>query len=132
MEERTLKKLSSLYKSRWIYFFNININLFLFYFIFFLMSFHILSITDTTQLSELCTTLFQSIWITKRKQTTFKLFIQKVLKSTQLSCTCILVGLYYIQQLRFAYPSIHPPNGSEVRLLTTAFVLANKKKTNNI
>lgn len=90
------------------------------------MSFPILSITDTTQLSELCATVFPSIWTTKRKQTTFKLFIQKVLKSTQLSCTCILVGLYYIQQLRFAYPSIHPPNGSEVRLLTTAFVLANK------
>jgi hypothetical protein len=39
MEERTLKKLSSLYKSRWIYFFNININLFLF-FLFYLFFFN--------------------------------------------------------------------------------------------
>lgn len=94
-------------------------------------SYPILSVTNTEQLSELCTAIVPCIWTLKRnqaskRQAAFKLFVHKILKATQISCTCILVALYYIKRLRFAYPTIHPSNGSEVRLFTTALVLANK------
>lgn len=88
------------------------------------MSF-ILSISDPRELSELCATLFQSIWITKR-ETSFKLFIHKILSSTKISSTTITLALYYIQQLRFVYPTTKGSIGSEVRLFTTALILANK------
>lgn len=93
-------------------------------FLSFLMSF-ILSISDPRELSELCATLFQSIWITKR-ETSFKLFIHKILSSTKISSTTITLALYYIQQLRFVYPTTKGSIGSEVRLFTTALILANK------
>ncbi|CAO3698792.1 unnamed protein product [Rhizopus microsporus] len=84
----------------------------------------ILSITDSSQLTEFCTVILPTIWtlnISKSRQ-----FIQKVLKATQISCTCILVALYYIHRLRSAYPHIDLSIGSEIRLFTTALILANK------
>lgn len=38
----------------------------------------------------------------------------------------MLLALYYIFQLRAAYPNIQANMGSEVRLFTTALILANK------
>lgn len=98
--------------------------LFLFFFLFILKMTSILSITDSSQLTEFCTVILPTIWtlnISKSRQ-----FIQKVLKATQISCTCILVALYYIHRLRSAYPHIDLSIGSEIRLFTTALILANK------
>ncbi|CDS09411.1 hypothetical protein LRAMOSA10771 [Lichtheimia ramosa] len=62
---------------------------------------------------------------TKRHES-FKVFCHKVLKATQISSACVLLSLYYIHRLRSAYPAIHASIGSEVRLFTTALILANK------
>ncbi|KAF7723554.1 hypothetical protein EC973_001843 [Apophysomyces ossiformis] len=61
----------------------------------------------------------------------FKSFCQKILKATQISCACIVLALYYIHRLRSAYPAIRASTGSEVRLFTTALVLANKYLDDN-
>ncbi|KAI9280704.1 cyclin-domain-containing protein [Sporodiniella umbellata] len=91
----------------------------------------LLQVNDCEQLSQLCTAIVPCIWSLKRnqaskRQAAFKLFVHKVLQATQLSCTCILIALYYIKRLRIAYPVIHPSTGSEIRLFATALVLANK------
>ncbi|CAO3700735.1 unnamed protein product [Rhizopus stolonifer] len=89
-------------------------------------TFSILSVTDTNQLTEFCATLFPCIWALNKRHTAFKQFIHRVLKATQISSTCIIVALYYVQRLRSAYPNMQASTGSEVRLFTTALVLANK------
>lgn len=61
-----------------------------------------------------------------KRYATFKLFCHKVLKATQISCACVLLALYYIHRLRSAYPFIRASIGSEIRLFTTALILANK------
>ncbi|KAI8979463.1 cyclin-domain-containing protein [Mycotypha africana] len=95
----------------------------------------ILSVTSTSQLAEFCAMIVPCIWarsfkqkslLSPKRHAAFKLYVQKVLKATQISCTCLLLALYYVQKLRAAYPSIHASIGSEVRLFTTALVLANK------
>jgi hypothetical protein len=92
----------------------------------------ILQMTSTSQLSDFCAVMVPSIWAgTKdifhpKRHAAFKSYIYKVLKATQISCTCIIAALYYVQKLRLAYPSIQASIGSEVRLFTTALVLANK------
>jgi hypothetical protein len=101
----------------------------------------ILSITNTSQLAEYCAVIVPCIWtgsfkshqplLNPKRHTAFKLFVQKILKATQISCTCIILALYYIQQLRSAYPSIRASIGSEVRLFTTALVLASKYLDDN-
>lgn len=93
--------------------------------------FPLLSCSSTTELSELVAHMVPKIWMgssfaTLDRYTTFKLFCQKLLKSTQISSTYVLLALYYIYRLRAAYPSIRGSMGSEVRLFTTALVLANK------
>lgn len=92
----------------------------------------LLTISSTSQLSDFCAAMIPCIWAgTKelfhpKRHAAFKNYVYKVLKATQISCTCIIVALYYIQRLRSAYPSIQASIGSEVRLFTTALVLANK------
>ncbi|KAG0172667.1 hypothetical protein DFQ29_008278 [Apophysomyces sp. BC1021] len=93
----------------------------------------LLACTNTTQLAEFCAAVVPNIWadpfkplIHAKSHAAFKLFCQKVLKATQISCTCIVLALYYIHRLRSTYPSIRGSIGSEVRLFTTALVLANK------
>ncbi|CAO3634511.1 unnamed protein product [Mucor hiemalis] len=102
--------------------------------------FDITTLTSTTQLSEFCTVMIPCIWsrsfkttslLSPKRHAAFKLFVRKVLKATQISCTCILLALHYIQRLRAAYPSIRASIGSEVRLFTTALVLANKYLDDN-
>ncbi|KAI8640998.1 cyclin-domain-containing protein [Parasitella parasitica] len=97
-------------------------------------SFPILSITNPSQLADFCAVIIPSIWagsfkralLSPKRHTAFKIYVQKVLKATQISCTCMVLALHYIQRLRTAYPSIRASIGSEVRLFTTALVLANK------
>jgi hypothetical protein len=99
----------------------------------------ILSITNPSQLAEFCAVIIPCIWagsfkrsiLSPKRHAAFKLYVQKVLKATQISCTCLLLALYYIQRLRTAYPSIPASTGSEVRLFTTALVLANKYLDDN-
>ncbi|KAI9474058.1 MAG: cyclin-domain-containing protein [Benjaminiella poitrasii] len=99
----------------------------------------ILSITDHSELAEFCAVIIPCIWarsykkpiLSPKRHAAFKLYIQKVLKATQISCTCMILALYYIQRLRLAYPVIHASIGSEVRLFTTALVLANKYLDDN-
>lgn len=92
----------------------------------------LLNITNTSQLSDFCAAMIPCIWagtndlFHPKRHTAFKNYVYKVLKATQLSCTCIIVALYYIQRLRIAYPLIQASMGSEVRLFTTALMLANK------
>lgn len=95
------------------------------------MSYPILSCSNTTQLSEFVAQMVPKIWTgssftTTNRSNTFRLFCQNIIKSTQISSPCILVALLYIYKLRFAYPSIRGSMGSEVRLFTTALILANK------
>lgn len=94
-------------------------------------SFTILSCSNTAQLSEFVSHMVPKIWngtpfLTSERSNCFRLFCQNILKSTQISSSCIIVALFYIYRLRFAYPSIRGSMGSEVRLFTTALVLANK------
>ncbi|KAI9361979.1 hypothetical protein BD770DRAFT_470655 [Pilaira anomala] len=99
----------------------------------------LLSITNPVQLAEICATIIPCIWsgtckrqlLNPKRHQTFKLFVQKVLKSTQISTSCVFLSLYYIQKLRMAYPSIRASIGSEVRLFTTSLVLANKYLDDN-
>ncbi|KAI8077918.1 cyclin-domain-containing protein [Gilbertella persicaria] len=103
------------------------------------MTTSILTITNPSQLAEFCAVIIPCIWAgsfksiisSPKRHLTFKLYVQKVLKATQISCTCMILALYYIQKLRAAYPSIHASIGSEVRLFTTALVLANKYLDDN-
>ncbi|KAI8334075.1 hypothetical protein EDC96DRAFT_17205 [Choanephora cucurbitarum] len=90
----------------------------------------ILSLT-TTQLSEFVANIVPKIWTgtlfsTNQRLNSFQHFCQNILKATQINHSCVLVALYYIYRLRFAYPSIRGSMGSEVRLFTTALILANK------
>ncbi|KAI8876477.1 hypothetical protein K501DRAFT_262099 [Backusella circina FSU 941] len=94
-------------------------------------AFPLLSCKSTTELSELVAHMVPKIWMgspfaTIDRHTAFKLFCQKLLKATQISTTCVLLALFYIYRLRATYPSIRGSMGSEVRLFTTALVLANK------
>lgn len=94
-------------------------------------SFTILNCSNTAQLSEFVSHMVPKIWngtpfLTSERSNCFRLFCQNIIKSTQISSSCIVVALFYIYRLRFAYPSIRGSMGSEVRLFTTALVLANK------
>ncbi|KAI7896547.1 cyclin-domain-containing protein [Mucor mucedo] len=91
----------------------------------------ILTCTNTIQLSEFVAHLVPKIWtgtpfMTTDRLNLFRTFCQNIIKATQISSSCILVALFYIYRLRFAYPSIRGSMGSEVRLFTTALILANK------
>ncbi|KAI9323159.1 cyclin-domain-containing protein, partial [Dichotomocladium elegans] len=94
----------------------------------------LLSCSHSVQLADFCALLVPCIWADSFKQpvlnakryTTFKVFCQKILKATQISCACVLLALYYIHRLHSAYPSIRASIGSEARLFTTALILANK------
>lgn len=95
------------------------------------MSYPILTCSNATQLSEFVAQMVPKIWTgssftTTGRSTSFRLFCQNIIKSTQISSPCILVALLYIYKLRFAYPSIRGSMGSEIRLFTTALILANK------
>lgn len=95
------------------------------------MPFPILTCTDPIQLSEFVTQMVPKIWtgtpfLTSDRSTTFKLFCQNILRTTQISSSCVLIALFYIYRLRFAYPTIRGSAGSEIRLFTTALILANK------
>lgn len=93
--------------------------------------------SSTSQLSDFCAFMIPSIWagtndlFHPKRHTAFKNYVYKVLKATQISCACIIVALYYIHRLRVAYPSIQASIGSEVRLFTTALLLANKYLDDN-
>ncbi|KAI8096928.1 cyclin-domain-containing protein [Halteromyces radiatus] len=97
----------------------------------------ILTCTNTTQLADFCALAVPAIWGPIKQQQpmkrtiAFKQFCQKIIKATQISCACVVLGLYYIHRLRSAYPYIHASIGSEVRLFTTALVLANKYLDDN-
>ncbi|KAI9361074.1 cyclin-domain-containing protein, partial [Pilaira anomala] len=91
----------------------------------------ILTCTNPIQLSEFVAHMVPKIWtgssfMTTERSNLFRIFCQNMIKATQISSSCILVALFYIYRLRFAYPSIRGSIGSEVRLFTTALVLANK------
>jgi hypothetical protein len=95
------------------------------------MTLSILTCTNTTQLSEFVAHMVPKIWTgtsftTTQRLNTFRTFCQNMIHATQISSSCILVALFYIYRLRFAYPSIQGSMGSEIRLFTTALVLANK------
>ncbi|ORY99736.1 cyclin-domain-containing protein, partial [Absidia repens] len=96
----------------------------------------LLSCSNSGQLAEFCAIAVPSIWGPLKPQpmkrtVAFKQFCQKLFKATQISCACVILGLYYIHRLRAAYPYIHSSSGSEVRLFTTALVLANKYLDDN-
>ncbi|ORZ13034.1 cyclin-domain-containing protein [Absidia repens] len=96
----------------------------------------LLSCSNTNQLADFCALAVPSIWGPLKQQSmkrtiAFKQFCQKVIKATQISYACIVLGLYYIHRLRSAYPYIHASIGSEIRLFTTALVLANKYLDDN-
>lgn len=101
----------------------------------------LLACLSSMQLADLCALVVPSIWAgafttthqqhqwsstTIKRHESFRVFCHKVLKATQISSACVLLSLYYIHRLRSAYPAIHASIGSEVRLFTTALILANK------
>ncbi|CEP19318.1 hypothetical protein [Parasitella parasitica] len=98
------------------------------------MSYPILSCSNVSQLAEFVAQMVPKIWagssftstISTARSNAFRLFCQNMIKSTQVSSPCVLVALLYIYKLRTAYPSIRASLGSEVRLFTTALILANK------
>jgi hypothetical protein len=93
--------------------------------------FPLLSCNKTSQLSDFIVSMVPKIWnngtpYNNKRYHAFKLFCQRLLKATHISVNCILISLFYIYKLRFAYPNIKGSMGSEIRLFTTALVLANK------
>ncbi|CAO3697667.1 unnamed protein product [Rhizopus stolonifer] len=93
--------------------------------------FPILSCTNPIQLSDFVTQMVPKIWtgtpfLTNDRSVNFQLFCQNILRTTQISSSCVLIALFYIYRLRFAYPIIQNSTGSESRLFTTALILANK------
>ncbi|ORX56960.1 hypothetical protein DM01DRAFT_1271828, partial [Hesseltinella vesiculosa] len=90
-----------------------------------------LSCTSSTQLADFCSMAVPAIWGPFNRSLAFKQFCQKIIKATQISCTCIVLSLYYIHRLRSAYPHITASMGSEIRLFTTALVLSNKYLEDN-
>lgn len=96
----------------------------------------LLSCSSSVELADFCALVVPRIWsgssynrqpvLDAKRFNTFRAFCHKLLKATQISCACVVLSLYYIQRLRSAYPSIRASIGSEVRLFTTALILANK------
>jgi hypothetical protein len=91
----------------------------------------IINCSNIYQLSEFVAHMVPKIWcgaplLSLQQSSNFKLFCQNIFKSTQISTSCILVALFYIYKLRYKYPGIKASIGSEVRLFTTALILANK------
>ncbi|KAI8365260.1 cyclin-domain-containing protein [Radiomyces spectabilis] len=101
----------------------------------------LLSCTHPIQLADFCAIVVPCIWagsfnkqtamLNPKRYLDFKHFCAKIFKATQISCACILLALYYIHRLRSAYPSVRASIGSEIRLFTTALVLANKYLDDN-
>ncbi|ORZ18532.1 cyclin-domain-containing protein [Absidia repens] len=97
----------------------------------------LLSCKDSWQLAELSTCLVSRIWkgTSKRGNVTstnvFKQFCQKIFQDTQISSGCILLALFYFQELRSIYPTLRGTLGSEFRIFTTALILANKYLDDN-
>ncbi|KAI8336165.1 cyclin-domain-containing protein, partial [Chlamydoabsidia padenii] len=111
----------------------------------------LLSCNDSRQLAELCACLVPHIWSgraimestkpiyasssTSLKRSinanVFKQFCHKIFKHTQISSGCILLALYYLQQLKSIYPTLRGTLGSEFRIFTTALILANKYLDDN-
>ncbi|KAI8095901.1 hypothetical protein BDF21DRAFT_448050 [Thamnidium elegans] len=78
----------------------------------------ILTCTNTIQLSEFVAHMVPKIWtgsafMTTERSNLFRIFCQNIIKATQISSPCILVALFYIYRLRFAYPAIRGSIGSE-------------------
>ncbi|KAI8328152.1 cyclin-domain-containing protein [Chlamydoabsidia padenii] len=93
-----------------------------------------LSCTDPNQLADFCALAVPSIWGQHQlmnRTIDFQQFCHKLIKATRISCACVVLALYYIHRLRLAYPYIHASMGSEIRLFTTALVLANKYLDDN-
>ncbi|KAL4399814.1 cyclin-dependent protein serine/threonine kinase regulator [Malassezia pachydermatis] len=56
----------------------------------------------------------------------FQAFVQRVLKTTQVSQSVINLALYYISQLKTRHNNLQGQSGSEYRLFLTSLILANK------
>ncbi|ORX60699.1 hypothetical protein DM01DRAFT_242316, partial [Hesseltinella vesiculosa] len=96
----------------------------------------ILTLDDPIQLADLCSYLVPRIWtgrVTRpvKRASAFKHFCQKLFKDTQISCGCIILALYYLQQLRIAYSVLPGTVGSDIRIFTVALILANKYLDDN-
>ncbi|KAI8339577.1 cyclin-domain-containing protein, partial [Chlamydoabsidia padenii] len=98
----------------------------------------LLSCYDSWQLADLTVSLIPRIWAKQSKYTLskyaiantnlFRQFCYKLFKDTQISSGCVLLALYYLDQLKSIYPTL--PN-SELRLFTIALILANKYLDDN-
>ncbi|KAI9304967.1 cyclin-domain-containing protein [Cunninghamella echinulata] len=90
----------------------------------------ILTCKDPFQLSELCGYLVPRIWTDKttrpnsKRNALFKHYCQKLFRDTQISCGCILLALYYLQQLKQANNTSLLK--SESHMFTISLMLANK------
>ncbi|CAO3642757.1 unnamed protein product [Cunninghamella echinulata] len=90
----------------------------------------ILTCKDPFQLSELCGYLVPRIWTEKttrpnsKRNALFKHYCQKIFRDTQISCGCILLALYYLQQLKLANNASLLK--SESHMFTISLMLANK------
>ncbi|KAI9478847.1 MAG: cyclin-domain-containing protein [Benjaminiella poitrasii] len=101
------------------------------------MSYPILTSAKSSQISELVVQMVPKIWtgnitfLSANYSSAFRFYCQNIFKTTQISNACVLVALFYIYRLRYSYPSIQASMGSEVRLFTTALILANKYMDDN-
>ncbi|RUP44370.1 cyclin-domain-containing protein [Jimgerdemannia flammicorona] len=92
-----------------------------------------------TQLADFCSFVVPCIWYggtssqypQTRNMTNFRKFCYDILNATQISSSCILLSLKYIQSLKRQNPNIRGAEGSEYRLFTVALMLANKYLDDN-
>lgn len=107
----------------------------------------ILSCYDSWQLADLTACLVPGIWAGRRSgqikssfatskhairsSNLFRKYCSKLFNDTQISSGCILLALYYLEQLKSSYPSLQCPIGSEFRIFTIALILSNKYLDDN-
>ncbi|SAL95746.1 hypothetical protein [Absidia glauca] len=107
----------------------------------------VLECYDSWQLADLTACLVPRIWASRhsrqikpsftsskhaiRSSNLFRQYCSKLFKDTQISSGCILLALYYLDQLKSSYPTLQCPFGSEFRIFTIALILSNKYLDDN-
>ncbi|KAI8138466.1 hypothetical protein BJV82DRAFT_523424 [Fennellomyces sp. T-0311] len=89
----------------------------------------LLACNNPAQLTELVARIVPSMWNVDRRhdgQGVFKRFCFQLLRVMEVSCSCTLLALYYIHRLKTLYPRMKTSAGFEVRVFTTALILASK------
>ncbi|OAD68154.1 cyclin [Phycomyces blakesleeanus NRRL 1555(-)] len=94
--------------------------------------------TNTAQLSELAAIAVPLLWsgpnasnISPEHHSIFVMFCFNLLKATQLSSSCLILALHYLDRFRYSVLKSSSTSNCEAELLTAALMLANKSLDDN-